>query len=326
MLHLRIVAPERLVDPALDLLARCASVINIAHHPGVARNPEGDLIECDVAREEGSVILADLRELGLAEAGTLAVLEIDSAVSRHADEAERAAAGAPADAVVWEELGEQTSESSTLSGAFVLFMVLAAVIAAVGILLDSAILIVGAMVVGPEFGPLAGVCVALVERRGRLAARSAAALAAGFPAAILTVVLVVGALRLLGVVPDSFSEADHSLSRTIASPDELAFLVAFCAGTAGMLSLSTAKSGALIGVLISVTTIPAASNVGVSLLYGDGPAAAGSAQQLGLNLGAIVLAGLLTLTVQRALYARRRARHLRTIAARDDRAVAARER
>jgi uncharacterized membrane protein len=36
-----------------------------------------------------------------------------------------------------------------------------------------------------------------------------------------------------------------------------------------MLSLSTAKSGALIGVLISVTTIPAAANVGVASAYGD---------------------------------------------------------
>ena len=36
-----------------------------------------------------------------------------------------------------------------------------------------------------------------------------------------------------------------------------------------MLSLSTAKSGALIGVLISVTTIPAAANIGVAAAYQD---------------------------------------------------------
>src|SRR5215216_6488683 len=94
------------------------------------------------------------------------------------------AAGAPADAVVWEEVEARTDEQVELSGAFLLFMVLAALIAAVGIYQDSAILIVGAMVVGPEFGPIAGLCVALVQRRGRLARRSAVALIIGFPSAI----------------------------------------------------------------------------------------------------------------------------------------------
>ena len=44
-------------------------------------------------------------------------------------------------------------------------MITAMQIAAVGIVLDKPILIVGAMVVGPEFGPLAGLCVAMVRRQ-----------------------------------------------------------------------------------------------------------------------------------------------------------------
>ena len=47
-------------------------------------------------------------------------------------------------------------------------MVLAALIAGAGIVTDSQILIIGAMVVGPEFGPLAGFCVAVVQRRAPL--------------------------------------------------------------------------------------------------------------------------------------------------------------
>jgi hypothetical protein len=75
--------------------------------------------------------------------------------------------------------------------------------------------------------------------------------------------------KATGITPDSFGAASHSLASTIASPDFFAGFVAFCAGIAGMLSLTTAKSGALIGVLISVTTIPAASNVGVAAAYQD---------------------------------------------------------
>ena len=78
----------------------------------------------------------------------------------------------------------------------------------------------------------------------------------------------------------------------------------------GVLSLTNAKSGALIGVLISVTTIPAASNVGVAAAYGDWREAAGAAAQLGINLASIVLAGVLTLFIQRRYYVTRRRKHL----------------
>jgi uncharacterized hydrophobic protein (TIGR00271 family) len=165
------------------------------------------------------------------------------------------------------------------------------------------------MVVGPEFGPVAGVCVALVERRPGLAGRSLLALAVGFPLGIALTVVSVLCFKATGVVPDGFDTASHAFSGAIAKPDFLSFFVAFCAGIAGMISLSTAKSGALIGVLISVTTIPAASNAAVAAAYGDWDTVAGSLGQLAVNLSSMLVAGTLTLTVQRAQYARRRRAH-----------------
>jgi hypothetical protein len=87
-------------------------------------------------------------------------------------------------------------------------------------------------------------------------------------------------------------------------------IVAYLAGTAGILSLTAAKSGALIGVLISVTTIPAAGNVGLAAAYGDAGEAGGAAAQLGINLATIISAGMVTLYVQRAFYLLRRRRRL----------------
>ena len=101
------------------------------------------------------------------------------------------------------------------------------------------------------------------------------------------------------------------MSNFIAAPDFFSFFVAACAGAAGMLSLSTAKSGALIGVLISVTTIPAAANIGVAAAYQDWSSWRGSMAQLAINLGSIVVAGSAVLYLQRLLYIRRKARHLR---------------
>jgi uncharacterized hydrophobic protein (TIGR00271 family) len=306
MVHLRIVSPPDLTAQVMDVLTRTASVINIIRLDDAARRPDGDVILCDVAREDASVILSDLKALDLHDRGSITLQQIDTAISRAADEAERHAPGLPSDAVVWEGVEQQTSENVELSGVFLLFMVLAALIAAVGIYLDSAILIVGAMVVGPEFGPIAGFCVALVQRRRELAIRSGVALAVGFPLAIAGVYLATLLFRATDLTPEDFTAEEHQIANLISSPDAFTVIVAFCAGAAGMLSLSTAKSGALIGVLISVTTIPAAANIGVAAAYQDRDGWTGSLAQLALNLVSIVVAGTLVLAVQRMLYARRR--------------------
>jgi uncharacterized hydrophobic protein (TIGR00271 family) len=190
-------------------------------------------------------------------------------------------------------------------------MILAALIAAVGIFLNSPILIVGAMVVGPEFGPIAGVCVAIIQRRRDLAIRSALALVVGFALAISATYLATLIFKATGITPESFSEASHSLSNVISNPDFFSAFVAVCAGAAGVLSLSTAKSGALIGVAISVTTIPAAANIGVSAAYQDWAGWRGSMAQLSINLASILIAGTVVLAVQRLLYERRKSRHER---------------
>jgi uncharacterized hydrophobic protein (TIGR00271 family) len=310
MIHLRIVVPSYQAEHALELLKGTHSVINLIYLERVAHKPVGDVILCDVAREDASVIISDLRELDIHLEGSIAIEEIDSSISEVAKAAETAAEGAPGDAVVWEEVESRTSEEVALTANFLAFMVLAMLIASVGILLDSPILIVGAMVVGPEFGPIAGLCVAAVERRGVVAKRSLIALAVGFPAGIAATFLFTRAIDGVELIPEGFATEDHPFTRFIASPDEFSFIVAYLAGVVGMLSLTSAKSGALVGVLISVTTIPAAANIGVAAALGDTSEWVGAMEQLSLNLAAILLAGIGTLYVQRLFYVRRRRHHL----------------
>ncbi len=311
MIHLRIVARGGKTDGALELLEGSQSVCNVVLLAGTARDPTGDVILADVAREDASIVISDLKELGIPRDGAITLEEVDTQISDLATQAVEHARGAPADSVVWEEVEARTSENVELSATFVAFMIIATLLAAVGIYQDSPILIVGAMVVGPEFGPLAGFCVAAVNRRRDLALRSALALAVGFPLGITAAYLATLAFRGLGLFEDSFTQEGHGLSNFIAAPDFFSFFVAACAGAAGMLSLSTAKSGALIGVLISVTTIPAAANVGVAAAYQDWSSWRGSMAQLAINLGSIVVAGSAVLYLQRLLYIRRKARHLR---------------
>jgi uncharacterized hydrophobic protein (TIGR00271 family) len=311
VVHLRIVVSGEMAPRVLSALDRSAAVSHIVHLPGTARRPQGDVVLCDVAPEAASIVLMDLQELGVPEHGSITVERPATVLSRAADEAQRASPGDPANAVVWEQVEELTSESTELTASFIAFITLATLITAVGIFLDSAILIIGGMVLGPEFGPLAGFSVAVVQGRAALARRSLLAILVGFVVAITAGFVASLAFKWTGLTPDQFTEADHGLSEVISNPDFFSFFVAFCAGIAGTLSLTTAKSGALTGVLISVTTIPAAANIAVAAAYEDWPAWRGSLEQLAINLAALCIGGITTLLIQRAIYRRRREAHLR---------------
>ena len=294
----------------VELLKGAPSVVNVIHLPDAASNPDGHVIMADVAREDASVIVSDLRELEVHVNGSIAMHSIDTAISEAAIAAEKAAEGMPSDAVVWEEVEQRTSENTELSASFVAFMCLAMLIAGAGILLDQTILIIGAMIVGPDFGPVAGFCVAVVELRRELAKRSIAALATGFVAGILVTTLATLLIRAVDLTPEGFSGKGGQFTQFISHPDFFSLYVAILAGVAGVLSLTSTKSGALIGVLVSVTTIPAAANIGVSAAFGEWGEMGGAAEQLALNVTCMMIAGISTLWFQRRWYLRRRKHHL----------------
>ncbi|MEI5102140.1 DUF389 domain-containing protein [Streptomyces sp. PmtG] len=308
MLHLRLITPTDRTGDVVRLIERTPGTTHLAVVAGAARNPEGDIVMCDVAREAGDELLGGLRALEIDKHGSIALENIDLSLSLRADKAEDEAPGEGADAVLWEHLADATHEESTLSVTYVAFITLATMIAACGVVLDNAILIVGAMAVGPEFGPLAGFCTALVQRAPRLALRSLIALVAGFAAAMVVTVGFSFFMDAVDLFHQSALEAKRPNTNFIYRPDWFSFVVAVLAGAAGTLSLTSAKSGALVGVAISVTTVPAAANAAVAFSYDEYRQAWGSTEQLLLNLLGIVLAGTLTLLVQKLLWARQRER------------------
>ncbi|MEV6367374.1 DUF389 domain-containing protein [Micromonospora musae] len=229
--------------------------------PGAARQPAGDLILCDVVRESADHVLQGLQLLGV------------------------------------EATGGSAADDVGLSGTFLVLIIVATMIAGIGVLLDQPILVVGAMVAGPEFGPLAALCVGLLPPAGHHR-QVAAGPAGGFLAAMVATAVSTWTPTAAGLVDRQMLLVERPLTDFIWRPDALSWVVGLLAGVAGMLSLTSKKSGSLVGVLISVTTVPAAANVAVAAAYGVWDEASGSALQLVIDLCAIVLAGLLTLAVQ----------------------------
>ena len=295
MLHLRVVSPAARTDEVLALLRAEPAASNLTLQRGIALVPEGDVVTCDVAREGGNAILAALRTMGIHREGSIAVEHIDVSVSDVAAAAERSAPGFGSDAAVWEEVDARVRDESVLTAGFLTFLVVASLIAAVGLMEDSTVLIVGAMVVGPEFGPIAGLSVGLFKRRGSRIRTALTTLAVGLAAGVLAAYVFTLGADALGLVP----ERERALTAFVVEPSVFSAVIAFLAGIVGTLSLTQAKAGALIGVLISVTTIPAAAAIGVSAALGNAADARGAALQLLLNVVALVVAGVLTLWVQR---------------------------
>jgi uncharacterized hydrophobic protein (TIGR00271 family) len=298
MVHLRLIVPLHLAAPVLEHLLATPGVAHVVELPDATSKPTGRLVLCDVAREAANDVIEWLQRQGVHHGGVIAVEALEAVVS---DAAERAAASAPgqaADALVWEELESRVRSETVVTGSFLVLIGIAAVIAGVGILLDAPILIVGAMVVGPEYGPLAAMCVAAVRRRGRAFGAAASTLAAGLLVGAASALVATLAFKAVGLAPDAYELSDRELTAFIAHPDGMAAVVAVLAGVVGMLSLTQARSGALIGVLVSVTTIPAVANMGVATAYREWPEVGGAALQLVVNIVGLVAAGIVTLVVQ----------------------------
>lgn len=293
----------------LELLRANEAVTDLVHLDGAAERPPGDVILCDVERDEVTDIVSELRGLGVDREGSISLQDVEATISARARRDSKSSGGGVR-AVVWEQVDQYTSQSAELSVNYLVFMILATLIASAGIYLNTDILIVGAMIIGPDFGPIAGVSVGIVERRPDRVARSALALVVGFTLAILVACAASLAFRATGVTAADFAYVDNSVASAISSVGFFSLFVALLAGVAGVLSLTTAKSGALVGVLVSVTTIPAAATMSVAAAYGHGPTFRAALEQLTINIGAMLLSGTLTLAGQRRAYQRRRAAHV----------------
>jgi uncharacterized hydrophobic protein (TIGR00271 family) len=298
LLHLRVVAPAGKAEEVAALLRSQQGAVAVQQ---AGDSSHGAVITADVARECADEILAGLHDLGVVDDGLVTLEPLDTAIGALADRADKDAPGEAADAVIWDELVARTGEDSTLTGTFLAFMVLATVLAAIGVVTDSPITVVGAMVVGPEFGPLAGLAVAIVRRRLALARQGAIALLVGFPVAIVATSLLALLARAVGLIHSSDITGPGRETEFIYHPGWFSLITALVAGTAGMLSLTSSKSAALVGVFISVTTIPAAGNAAVGGVLGRWTETWQSLAQLGINLVGITAAGVVTLAIRRAV-------------------------
>jgi uncharacterized hydrophobic protein (TIGR00271 family) len=312
MLHLRVIVPPSLTETVTELLVREPGVVHVSIGSAAALDPAGDVLEADVEHAALSALISRLQDLHIDRVGSYAFWEVIDARSASADAAHAASARVGDDLISWDEVAARTRDDTVVTDAYLLLMTIAGIIAAGGILTNNELLIVGAMIVSPDYGPLAGLCVAVVGGiRERANARSSAwALMLGFSVAAAAAAVVALLAGISGQVPAAYLAGDRPVTELIAEPNLGSLVVALAAGVAGMIALGQAKSGAIVGVLVSVTTIPAVANVGVALALGNVDEAIGALGQLLINLAGLLAAGVGSLWIGRRLSRRRAIRDL----------------
>ena len=203
---------------------------------------------------------------------------------------------------VWELVEARIRSEAVYAPSFYILLAIAGLIGAVGILTSSQILIVGAMVVGPEYNAIMGVALGIDKRSKRPVVRGLLALLVGFLAAMVVTLLFSLVIRWSGHTPELYLAGVRPVSDLIDSPNLFSVVVAVLAGIVGVVSLTEARASALIGVFISVTTIPAAADIALSVAYRSWSEARGAAFQLVLNVTLLIAVGALGLRLQRIIW------------------------
>jgi uncharacterized hydrophobic protein (TIGR00271 family) len=209
------------------------------------------------------------------------------------------------DSLVWAEVVDTARENARLFAQYLVFMAIAGMIAAIGVIGKNEILIVGAMAVSPDLLPVSAACVGIVGKRPRLIARAVATLIIGLLLGVMTAWLITLVLTLVGYLPSDFEVGKGGIG-TLATVNVTTFIIAFVAGIAGMLAFET-RASAAVGVAISVTTIPAAALSGATIAIGEFHDASGALTVLAVNVAMLLAGGTLALMIQRLINAGRAA-------------------
>ncbi|WP_406005586.1 DUF389 domain-containing protein [Streptomyces sp. NBC_00637] len=304
MIRIRAVCPPDLTERVMVLLGAEPCVLNLHLQPGRVRNPDGDAIECDVLTGAANEVLRGLRDLGLERRGSIVLDPVDTVFSDRATRTWAKELGARPRAPVWEQVEARIRAEGRYPPSFYLFLVIAGLIGAVGIITNSQILIVAAMVVGPEYGAITSVALGIDNRSRPRITQGLLALLVGFVLAVAATFLFALLVRGFGLQPEAFELGVRPVSNLINTPNFFSAVVAVLAGVVGIVSLSEARTSALLGVFISVTTIPAGADIGVSVAFGSWDEARGSLVQLLLNIVVLIVVGTGTLKCQRAIWRR----------------------
>jgi uncharacterized hydrophobic protein (TIGR00271 family) len=292
MLRLDSFVPPALVD---DVTATLVGLPGVRHVTTGSPTADGMVpLSAEVDASSADAVIEQLAQLGIASNDlTLWRVPGIQPLGWH-----RQTNSEESDVQVWAEIVGRADENAKLAATYLTFMASAGIIAGIGVLTGSAVLLVGAMAISPDLLPISASAIGIVERRWHLAFRAVRVLLVGLATGALGAFAATALLRLFNRIPEDLRLADTAMGEALTELGPGSLMVAAVAGVAGMMAFER-PGGAAVGVAISVTTIPAAAYVGAAMAMGRDDPMWGALQVLLVNVVMLVIASTATLRLQR---------------------------
>jgi uncharacterized hydrophobic protein (TIGR00271 family) len=304
LIHIRAVSPPDVTRRLVESLHTNDGVLNLVVLEGVRGARTATRSSSTSSPPRPTRVLDELRRHELDRRGSIVIENVDTSISELAAQAERLEPAKASFSPIWEEAEARIRERGTYRPSWFGLLAIAGIIGAVGILTNSQILIVGAMVVGPEYGAMISVALGIDKRDRDPIRRGLSALFFGFLLTIVVTLLFSLVIRAFDLQPRAFELGIRPVSDLIDTPNAFSVIVAVLAGIVGVVSLTEARASTLIGVFVSVTTIPAAADAALSVAFDEWSEAGGSLLQLLLNVVILIVVGAAGLAVQRRIWGR----------------------
>ncbi|WP_227379779.1 TIGR00341 family protein [Haladaptatus halobius] len=220
---------------------------------------------------EGAVdeMLERLHNNGLDDNTFTIVTQIETATTPNLDELQGRYTQGPDDEIgrSHAELRTKARELTPQRSIFILFAAISAIVAAAGLLLNSAIVITGAMVISPFAGSSLSASVGAVIGDYESIIDSFKSQLLGLTVAIIGATAAGIVFRWGFLVPPTLAIKNIGQVSSFSAPAVLTLTIALFAGGAGALALATDLPVAIAGVAVSAAIIPAAAAVGLGVVW-----------------------------------------------------------
>jgi uncharacterized hydrophobic protein (TIGR00271 family) len=236
--------------------------------------------------------LDNLRDAGLDEDAFTIISTVESATTPTFDQLQSEYTQGPEDEVGLSPatLRQNEREVTPDRAIFLALAALSAIVAAAGLLLDSAIVIVGAMVISPFTGATLSASVGMVVGDYPSVLDSLKSQFVGLFVGVASAAAAAAVFRWGYLVPPPLAVDGIRQVNAFSLPAALAFVIAIFAGAAGALALATDLPVAVAGVAVSAAIVPAAATVGIGVVWSKPLLALGALVLLFMNLLLINLA------------------------------------
>lgn len=193
-----------------------------------------------------------------------------------------------------EEIHLDIEQHARPSFNYIVFIILSAIIAGAGLILNSPAVVIASMVISPLMGPILGFSFGILTLNRKMIRNS-------LIAQVIGTLISIGLGILLGFITILFIDNPPITTEMSARyfPNPFDIIIAICASIAVGFSISGAVESTLIGMAIALSLMPPAVNVGLALMYGNASLSFGSLILLITNIMIINLCTMGVLKIKR---------------------------